>query len=156
MRIVLDTNVLVSALLTPGGAEARLVFDFVVRDPSWRLEERPGQAGSRSDLPVVAFVILVDERILAEYAEVLARPKFKKIGSELRDRLIEQLRSIAQVVEAPPPVAGSTTPAQDLPFLEVAIAGAADFLVTGNAKDFPDTGDVEVMSARLLLRLLEG
>jgi hypothetical protein len=38
-----------------------------------------------------------------------------------------------------PAIGSSATPAQDVPFLEVAVAGHADVIVTGNKRDFPES-----------------
>lgn len=47
------------------------------------------------------------------------------------------------------------TPADDKPFLEVAIEREAEVIVTGNKKQFPDTGGIEASSPGELLQLLE-
>lgn len=136
MRIVLDTNVLVSALLKPGSAPARLVEEFLL--------DTAGQTLS----------VLVDARILDEYREVLAREKF---GFEpaLVDDLLAAIEAVAIFIEDPLPVGAAGTPADDRPFLEVAVAGEAKVIVTGNKRHFPETGSIEVRSPVELLRLLE-
>jgi uncharacterized protein len=112
MRIVLDTNVLVSGLISPHGPPGRLV-DMVV-------------GGS--------LAILVDDRILREYAEVLTRPRF---GFDRATALqfVALLAEAAERVDASH-VAISLPDSDDAPFLEVAVAGSADVLVTGNARHF--------------------
>ena len=79
--------------------------------------------------------LVVDDRILAEYREVLSRPHFR---FDVRDvaALLARIDSGADHVRAAPLVQDLPDP-DDLPFLEVAIAGAADALVTGNARRYP-------------------
>jgi putative PIN family toxin of toxin-antitoxin system len=130
-RIVLDTNVLVSAFLNPIGAPAQ-VLTLVL-------------AGELR--------VLFDSRILDEYAEVLARSRF---GLE-RDDVAEVLRQLEadgeQIVASPSAV--QLTDADDLPFLEVGLSGNADALVTGNVRHFPGSLGVDVLSPRALLQRLE-
>jgi len=112
MRIVLDTNVLVSGLLRPHGPPGR-ILDSVVS----------GAVG-----------LLVDDRILREHAEVLARPRFG-FDREVVLQLVELLAEGADHVDASGTAVEIPDP-DDAPFLEVAIAGGADALVTGNARHF--------------------
>ena len=113
MRIVFDTNVLVSALLSPYGAPAT-VLQMVL-------------AGR--------VVLCLDARILSEYREVLRRAKFD-FDKRLVDDLMEFLESEGEIVASVPlPVA--LPDSEDAMFLEVAAAGAADHLVTGNLRHFP-------------------
>lgn len=112
MRLVLDTNVLVSALLSPHGPPARIL--------DWTL------AGE--------FLLLVDDRILDEYRRVLQRSKF---GFDPRDvrTLLAVLTSLAEHVTAAPLDLELPDP-DDLPLLEIAVSAKADALVTGNARHF--------------------
>lgn len=112
MRVVLDTNVLVSGLLSPHGAPGR-ALDSVVS----------GAVG-----------MLVDDRILREYAEVLTRPRFG-FDRVTALELVDFLSTEAEHVDASN-VSVSLPDPDDAPFLEVAIAGGADALVTGNARHF--------------------
>ncbi|HEY4116529.1 MAG TPA: PIN domain-containing protein [Byssovorax sp.] len=83
---------------------------------------------------------LWDERIVSEYQEVLSRPDF----ALPRDRIeatIEVFTKIGcHVPDAralSPQLAALMPDASDRPFLEVALTGGADALVTRNLKDFP-------------------
>jgi putative PIN family toxin of toxin-antitoxin system len=134
MRLVVDTNVVVSALLSPGRAADRLLSNHVLSEDS-------------------SIVLLLDERILDEYREVLARPRFR-LDAVLVGALLADLALIATFIDAPP-ITESETPAQDLPFLEVAVAGDADVIVTGNKRDYPSTGRIEVLGPGELLARLE-
>lgn len=113
MRIVLDTNVLVSGLLTPFGLCGEIV----------RM------------LPSGEIVLCADSRILLEYDDVVHRPPLK-IDPVKADEVPEYIRTSAEVH----PTVPLDTPlpdADDHPFLEVAISSRADCLVTGNLKHFP-------------------
>jgi uncharacterized protein len=113
MRIVLDTNVLVSGLLNPYGPPGQIV--------------RMVAAGE--------ILLCFDARILAEYRDVLLRPKFD-FRVEHVDALLEQIRT-AGVSAASQPLACRLPDRDDEPFLEVAVASAADYLVAGNLRHYP-------------------
>ncbi len=115
MRVVLDTNVLVSGLLNPHGSPGR-VLDLAV-------------AG--------ALVLLYDDRILAEYREVLSRARFGFSAVDVSTLLAVFEWSGEAVVAGPLEV--ELPDPDDLPFLEVAAAGEADALVTGNPRHFMPT-----------------
>lgn len=113
MIVVLDTNVVVSGLITPhgpGGDIVRLV--------------------SNGDL-----ALCYDARIIGEYREVLARPKFS-ISREDIVSFLDLIRATGTVVAASPLPVPLPDPDDDM-FLEVALAGMADCLVTGNLRDYP-------------------
>lgn len=111
MRIVLDTNVVVSALLVDASV--------------------PGQV---LDLCLTGDVDLaLDARILAEYDEVLRRPELRLDGRDV-DEFLVFTRYAEHVIAAPLPL--KLPDPADQPFLEVAVAAAVDALVTGNKKHF--------------------
>ena len=113
MRVVLDTNVVVSGLLTPFGPCAALV----------RLV-----AGG-------AITLCHDARILAEYREVLLRPKFR-LDPLLVETFLHLVETEGESVAAAPLSVRLPDP-DDEPFLEVALAARAEALVTGNRRHFP-------------------
>lgn len=113
MRIVLDTNVLVSGLLSPFGPPGEIV--------------RLAAAGE--------ITLCFDPRIVAEYRLVLARPAFG-FDPELLGMLLGQLEADGVLTTARPLARRLPDPG-DEPFLEVALAARARFLVTGNARQFP-------------------
>jgi len=113
MRIVLDTNVLVSGLFTPFGTSGALV--------------RMLTSG--------AVVLCVDARILLEYDEVLRRPKFAMDPQQVA-ALMDFIQHAAERHGCAPLPSPLPDP-DDSPFLEVALSAAADCLVTGNVKHFP-------------------
>ncbi len=113
MRVVIDTNVLVSGLLSPYGAAAEIV--------------RMAVAGSID--------LLYDARIISEYGEVLSRPKFSFEKSKI-DILIKFIEHYGIPVAAIP-LSVHLPDLDDEPFLEVAISGKAECLITGNVAHYP-------------------
>ncbi len=114
MKVVVDTNVLVSGLINPDGYPGRIV-DL---------------------LRVDALQVVVDDRILAEYHGVLARDAFRAYFSEQdRESILEYLDNNALHI-APRFVLPSLPDPGDTPFLEVALSEEVP-LVTGNANHFP-------------------
>ncbi len=133
MRLVVDTNVLVSALLTPSGIPARLLEQI--------------QTGG--------YALIFDARILDEYRRVLNRPEFAFSPGAVAE-LLSAVQSSGLQVDALP-LAVRLPDADDLAFLEVAAAGLAGALITGNARHFdPIQGahGIRVVSPREALELL--
>lgn len=113
MIIVLDTNILVSGLLTPYGSSGEIVRIVL----SGRL------------------ILEYDSRILIEYQEVLNRPKFQFDKDQI-DLLIDYIKQNGLAVSAEP-LAKPLPDPDDAPFLEVAIEGKSEILVTGNKIHYP-------------------
>jgi putative PIN family toxin of toxin-antitoxin system len=132
--IVLDTNVLVSALLNPHGKPAA-VLRLV-------LQEKVS--------------IGVDARIMAEYLEVLHRPRFQ-FDTLAIDSILTFLEETAVFITALP-VRLTLVDQDDLPFAEVALSGNAGYLITGNTNHFPaHIGKTSVVSpARFIDSFLPG
>jgi len=113
LRLVIDTNILVSAALKPDGLQ-RTVLALAMTRPAR---------------------LYVTKAILAEYREVLARPEFKiRIG--LRQQLLQLIKNHAQVVDPAGGLHVAKDP-DDNKFLECADAARADYLITGNQRHFP-------------------
>jgi uncharacterized protein len=112
MLVVLDTNVLVAALLSPFGPPAR-VLDLVLSG-----EIR----------------LAYDDRVMAEYRQVLARPKFGLAPGDVAD-LLAFLEADGEPVTARP-LPCELPDLDDLPFHEVT-AHAEAILVTGNMAHYP-------------------
>lgn len=111
---MLDTNVVVSALLKPQGLE-----DHVLRLVlSGRLQ------------------LYTSPAVIAEYPKVLPYPKLKLDPEEIRSAL-EQLSKCSIVVRPSMIVDHIERDEADNRFLECAEEAGADFLVTGNRKHFP-------------------
>lgn len=114
MRIVLDTNALVSGLLTPFGTCGEIVRMLTAGD----------------------IVLCTDARILLEYDDVLHRPKFE-IDPHKADVVVEYIENSSEV-HATSPLDKPLPDEDDNPFLEVAVSSNADCIVTGNLKHFPE------------------
>lgn len=128
MRVVLDTNILVSACWKPGGLEAQ-VADMAV---SGRI------------------TICVSAEILAEYQDVLSRPKLAACADRTRE-LLAALERVALPVETTARVQASIDE-DDNRFLECAAASGAVFLITGNLRHYPAAwGGARVVNARMFL-----
>jgi len=128
MLVVLDTNIIVSSLLSRTGNEARLM-DLVQRQ---------------------ALAVAVSAAILAEYENVLTRPKFG-FTSAVIDRSLHFFRLAPVVVHPPHRLTVSPDDSANR-FLECAEAASADFLITGNRRHFPDNhGITKILTAREFL-----
>lgn len=96
--------------------------------------------------------LLVDSRILAEYDEVIARSHFGFDATERR-ALLDTLSAVAEHVVAPH-LRLALPDSDDVKFVEVADAGRADALVTGNRRHFTARSGkirVRVISPRQLM-----
>lgn len=113
MIVVLDTNVIVSALWTPNGKAAYIVNQVIVGN----------------------LKLCHDYRILTEYRDVLSRPKFK-FSSWQVDFLMETFERDGISVSPPSLPSVSFSDESDRIFYEVAKFCNAP-LVTGNLKHFP-------------------
>ena len=134
MKIVVDTNVLVSALLRPSGPPGRILDVVVSRQVQ----------------------LALDDRIFAEYSAVLQRPEFGFPGplvAEMLDhvwRSAERVRAVSLPLRLPDP--------DDIMFIEVGVAALADALVTGNVRHFPASKrwGLRVMTPREALESIVG
>ena len=110
-RVVLDTNVVLSALLFGGGPAGRV---------------RAGWQAGR-------FVTLASTATAQELVRVLGYPKFRLSPAEQEELLADWLPwvEVVRMPDPPPPVPACRDPF-DLPFLQLAIAGRARALVTGD------------------------
>ena len=114
MKVVLDTNVVVSGLLQSKGNPAHVLTLAL--------------AG--------AVKVCHDQRILAEYAEVLRRPRFKFDPKRVR-AVLTKLETDGVAIDASDQTDLNLPDGDDEPFLAVALASSSDFLVTGNLSDYP-------------------
>jgi putative PIN family toxin of toxin-antitoxin system len=113
LRLVIDTNVLISAAIKPAGLQ-RTVLLLAITKPAR---------------------LYVSRSILQEYGEVLARPELK-IRKGLRQQFLQLIKNHSYIV-APTRQLEVTGDPDDNIFLECADAAKADYLVTGNQKHFP-------------------
>ncbi|MGD0960600.1 MAG: putative toxin-antitoxin system toxin component, PIN family [Methylomonas sp.] len=113
MRVVLDTTVLISALLIESSPPAQLIT-------AWRRGK---------------FNLLTASPQLDELMRVTRYPKIsQRLKPALAGRLINDLREIATLVDTLPPVDASADP-YDNYLLAIAVGGEADYLVTGDKPD---------------------
>lgn len=114
MRVVLDTNVLVSAFLKKGSAPAAILT----------LHERGNLA------------MCVSPAVMEEYEEVLRRDRFQAVGGRAIAYLKKARKRFIWVVPGERIMAAKNDPDDNM-FLECAVASGADYLVTGNVRHFP-------------------
>lgn len=131
IRAVLDTNVVVSALLKPEGPMASIL-----------------------DLAALQrFRCYVSEPILEEYGEVLGRA-YLGLNERATFGSMKRLKESAVLVE-PRRQVRICTDAEDNKFLECALEARADYVVTGNVHHFPVRfQDIRVIRPRQFLTVL--
>ncbi len=131
LRVVVDTNVLVSALLKEDSVPARALRGLLDHA-----------------------TLLLDARLVEEYTRVLARPRFARIDPARRDALLARILAHGEHLGEIPAHNGPLSDPDDRAFLEVALAGKADAIITGNVRDYPlDLGFEVLPPATLLARL---
>ena len=113
LRLVLDTHVVISAVLKPHGLQ-RTVLLLALSKPAR---------------------VCITADILAEYQDVLSRPELA-IRKGLRRELLQLIRNRAHFV-SPLGRLSVTTDPDDNVFVECADTARADYLVTGNQRHFP-------------------
>jgi uncharacterized protein len=112
MRVVIDTNVLLAALLWRG--------------PPYALLEQARNG---------AITFLSSPELLAELTEVLARPKFDVILSRSetsREQMLMQVRLLVDITDPPPLAKPVCRDPDDDAVLALALATQADFIVSGD------------------------
>jgi uncharacterized protein len=114
LRLVIDTNVLVSAALKPEGLQ-RTALILAVTKPA---------------------LFYVSHPILKEYADVLSRPELA-IRKGIRLQLLQLVKNHSHIVTTPSRRLEVCTDPDDNVFLECADASRADYLITGNQRHFP-------------------
>jgi putative PIN family toxin of toxin-antitoxin system len=137
MIVVLDTNVIISALLSPSGPPATII-------DHWRAE----------DLDVVTSPPLLDEleRVL-HYPRVLKRLRWTSAEIE---EFIQDFQAVATVVEPQMTLNVIKQNPPDNRVLECAVAGAAAYIVSGNADllDPKTYSGIVILNPAAFLRLL--
>ena len=121
MRVVLDTNILIGALITKGTPPDRLY-----------------QAWLRGEIELVTSTAQI-----AELADVLSRPRLQKfLDADEVTAIVENIGARALILEEPPAVNLSPDP-KDNPILAAAIAGKADLVVSGDKKHMLALGEID-------------
>jgi putative PIN family toxin of toxin-antitoxin system len=113
LRLVLDTNIVVSSALKPNSLQ-RTVFLLAISKPAR---------------------LYISQPILEEYSEILARPELH-IAKGLPLQTLKLIKNRAHLV-APSRTLEITGDPDDNIFLECADAARADYLITGNQRHFP-------------------
>lgn len=135
LRVVIDTNVLVSSLLFGG------------------------QPGRLRDLWVGGQLLpLVSKETFEEFSKVLSYPKFHLSAAEIAAIIEEEMLPYAQVVGVTEDAAGACRDSHDDKFLALATAGHAAYLVTGD-KDLLVLrmfGNTRIVTVSDFLAVLEG
>ena len=133
VKTVLDTNILVSAILFKGEL-ARLV-------DLWE---------GRKIVPVVS------RETFDEFRAVLGYPKFRLTKGEIK-AIIEEILPFFEVVETDKAVSGICKDPDDDKFITCAIAAAADFIITGDNDlcDVASYRSVRIIRASALLKMFE-
>jgi len=139
MRVVVDTNVLISGLFFPDSHPGQVVRGWL----------------SGSYEAVVSFALVT------EYVEVILRPKFERFGPEVtRMRTLLQLLTLSNVVVASERTVPAIPPVRDkkdVAVVRCAVQGRADTIVTGD-RDLLVLGKVDgvqVLTPQEFLNRLE-
>ena len=113
LRLVVDTNILVSAAPKPDGLQ-RTVILLATTKPA---------------------TLYISAAILSEYRNVLSRPEFR-IRKGLQQQLLTLIKNRASLVSHSRPLQVTSDPEDNI-FIECADAARADYLITGKQKHFP-------------------
>ncbi len=133
IRVVLDTNIIVSALLQPLGPPAQ-VFLLAI-------------GGS--------IQLCITGDVYAEYEEVIRRPRFRR-DEDVIAAILQAIRERSFWVKSTETIRVCVDPDDDI-FLECAQAARATYLVTGNTKDFPASWlDTRIVRPRRFLEIMPG
>lgn len=133
IRVVVDTNIIVSALLQPLGPPAQVFFMAI--------------NGS--------IQLCISGNVYAEYEEVIRRPRLRRDEDVIAGTL-QTIREKALWVRPTQSIRACADPDDDI-FLECAQAAQAAYLVTGNIKDFPASWlDTRIVTARRFLEITSG
>lgn len=131
IRVVIDTNILVSALLHPESLPGSVLLFALSGDVQ----------------------LCISDAVFGEYEEVIRRPRLK-LSPDVIVGTLTSIRKLGRWV-TPSVRVEECTDVDDNAFLECAQASEADFLVTGNQRHFPDRWKkTKVIGARELIELL--
>jgi putative PIN family toxin of toxin-antitoxin system len=129
MRVIVDTNLHVSALLNPQSIPGRI-------SQAWLIGR---------------FKLLISFEQLAEFRATLTKPHLKaRIKPHLVGRMIDNMLKLAEIVPSTPKVSRSADPDDDY-LLAMCDAGKADLLVTGDKNhllSLKTHGRTQIITAR--------
>jgi len=136
MRVVIDTGILIAALITKDTPPDRIY-------QAWRKRR---------------FELVTSEWQLEEFCRVSRYPKLRKYLQPIEaGNLVNGLRHQAQLLDDLPDVELSADP-DDNPLLAMAIAGEVDYLVSGDKRDvlvLKKVGKTRIITARRFLTILQ-
>jgi putative PIN family toxin of toxin-antitoxin system len=132
MKVIIDTNVLISAAILGRKPEAVVLWVVNRRDVQW----------------------VVSEEILTEYKEVLSRPRFK-LNPQQQERWFKVLEEATTVVTVEPE-ANVSKDNKDAKFLSCSLASQADFLITDDRefREAQPLTQTTIVSVALFQRLI--
>ena len=131
LRLVLDTNVVISGALKPQGLE-RAALTFALTPPAR---------------------LYVSLAILEEYSEVIARPELRIAPADRKD-LLGLIASRSRLIQPSSALTACADPDDNI-FLECADAARADYLLTGNKRHFPSYWkSTKIVNARELVSIV--
>ena len=131
-KVVLDTNILVSALLFKG--ELAGIVDL------WKTGK---------------IVPMLSKEMFVEFRTVLEYPKFFLTGQEIKVIIEEEVLPFFEITETTDRINGVCRDPDDDKFISCAVSASADFIVSGD-KDLLDMGkykSVRIISASVLLKM---
>jgi putative PIN family toxin of toxin-antitoxin system len=133
IRVVLDTNIIVSALLQPYGPPAQ-VFVLAI-------------GGS--------IQLCISGSVYSEYEEVVNRPRFR-LSEDTINGALHTIREKSFWVRPTETIRACSDSDDDI-FLECAHAAQANYLVTGNLKHFHKSwSGTQIVPARRMLNIISG
>lgn len=109
-RVVLDTNVVVSAALTPQGISAE-IFEMLIQG---------------------AIENFTSDEIMEEIRDVLRRPKFNKVDKNYLQYIIENFEKLSRKINPEIKIDAIKEDPDDNKFLEVAVSEKTDYIISGD------------------------
>ena len=132
IRVVIDTNVVVSANLVDEGPSAAILSLAISKK----------------------IMMFVSPAVLAEYEIVLNRPRLK-FNPERIKSVLALIRDTAELVQPTRTIEEIKKDEPDNRFLECAAAAGAEYIVTGNTKHFPQAFEnIGIVTPREFLELI--
>ncbi len=113
MRVVVDTNVIISALISPCGAPGQIIA-------AWHRRQ---------------IAVVMSDAMLVEVREAVHYPRVRRripLSDEELATVLDELESATNVLDEPAHVAVLIRDPDDAIFVEAAVAGGADYIVTGD------------------------
>ncbi|MBI5100455.1 MAG: putative toxin-antitoxin system toxin component, PIN family [Nitrospirae bacterium] len=134
LKVVLDTNILISALLFRG--ELSRVVDL------WKKGR---------------IVPVISKETFQEFKAVLHYPKFRLSRAEIKTIIEDEVLPFFEVAETADKVKGICTDPDDDKFIACAVAASADFIVTGDSAlcDVGKYRSVRIIKAVDLLKMMD-